>query len=513
MNAKLLGILGLLVVLCGFMAIMTSDPWYDIFNGTFLRPNNIENLLRRSAMYGLLGIGVAFVIITSGIDLSVGSIVCLSGVLLAIFLGVEYRAFDDQPIIEVRAKTREILIPGATDSFKPGDRIRYFGGRRARTAIVGIVDVETDGLRSLLTVDEELSRDDTLGHIAKVLPISSFEATESSDDTEPADTVTLDGDHSYLSPRDEIVFVHPESGLKQMKVALVLATPDQTRITLGDHLGNTFNAEWLAIPLERRQRMPIPLALLAVLGIAVSLGLIHGLLTTRMKLQPFVVTLCGLLIYRGLSRWLANDDPVGFENEYVTTLSPLGNGKLILTTWQDATGNIATFGIPYPLFVLVVVAILAAVFLNRTIWGRYLLALGRNEEAALYSGINTQRVKLLAYIICTTLAFVGGALFALDSNSISPSSFGNFFELYAIAAAVLGGCSLRGGEGSILGVIIGTAVMQVLNNVIVLLKISGTLEFAIIGSVILIGVLADEAFKSISAKRRAIAQTRQTSGG
>jgi len=139
--------------------------------------------------------------------------------------------------------------------------------------------------------------------------------------------------------------------------------------------------------------------------------------------------------------------------------------------------------------------------------------LGRNEEAALYSGINTQRVKLLAYIICTTLAFVGGALFALDSNSISPSSFGNFFELYAIAAAVLGGCSLRGGEGSILGVIIGTAVMQVLNNVIVLLKISGTLEFAIIGSVILIGVLADEAFKSISAKRRAIAQTRQTSGG
>jgi ribose transport system permease protein len=512
MNAKLIGILGLLVVLCGFMATMTSDPWYDIFNGTFLRPNNIENLLRRTAMYGLLGIGVAFVIMTSGIDLSVGSLVCLSGVLLAIFLGVEYRAFDDQPISEVRAKAKEIVIPGAAESFRPGDRIRYFGGRRARTAIVEIVDVQSDGSHSVLKVDEELSRDDTLGRIAKVLPISEFEATESSDDTEPADTVTMDGDHSYLAPRDAIVFVG-QPGLKQMKVVLVEVTGDRTRITLDDNLGGKFTSEWLAIPLERRQRMPIPLALISVLGIAVSLGLIHGLLTTRMRLQPFVVTLCGLLIYRGLARWLANDDPVGFENEYEMTLSPLGIGKLVLFTWEDAAGRIATFGIPYPLFVLIVVAILAAVFLNRTIWGRYLLALGRNEEAAIYSGINTQRIKLLAYIICTTLAFAGGVLFALDANSISPSSFGNFFELYAIAAAVLGGCSLRGGEGSIVGVIIGTAVMQVLNNLIVLLKISGTLEFAIIGAVILIGVLADEAFKSLSAKRRAILQARQASAG
>ena len=104
---------------------------------------------------------------------------------------------------------------------------------------------------------------------------------------------------------------------------------------------------------------------------------------------------------------------------------------------------------------------------------------------------------------------LGGMLFALDSSSVSPSSFGNFFELYAIAAAVLGGCSLRGGEGSIVGVVIGTAVMQVLNNLIMLLKISGTLEYAIIGSVILVGVLADEAVKRLAAQRR----LRQSSGG
>ena len=115
-------------------------------------------------------------------------------------------------------------------------------------------------------------------------------------------------------------------------------------------------------------------------------------------------------------------------------------------------------------------------------------------------------MTLLAYIISAVMAAVGGMLFALDSNSVAPSSFGNFFELYAIAAAVLGGCSLRGGEGGILGVVIGTALMQTLYNLIVLMKISDKLEFAIIGAVILIGVIADELVKRVGAKRRAARQ-------
>jgi ribose transport system permease protein len=93
-------------------------------------------------------------------------------------------------------------------------------------------------------------------------------------------------------------------------------------------------------------------------------------------------------------------------------------------------------------------------------------------------------------------------LFALEFSSISPSSFGNSFELYAIAAAVLGGCSLRGGEGSIAGVVIGTAVMQVLNNLIVLLKIPQSLEATIIAAVILLGVLGDELVRRAAARRR-----------
>src|SRR2546421_3545428 len=110
---------------------------------------------------------------------------------------------------------------------------------------------------------------------------------------------------------------------------------------------------------------------------------------------------------------------------------------------------------------------------------------------------------MMAYLICSVLAGLGGVLFALDVNSIQPAGLGEFYELYAIAAAVLGGCSLRGGEGTILGVIIGAAVMRVLYNAINILGIPTQLDFAIIGLVILGGVVTDELIKRIVARRRA----------
>ncbi len=502
MNAKVVGIVVLLLVLCAFMAATAPG---------FLQPNNVENLLRRTAMYGLLGIGVAFVIITGGIDLSVGSVVCLSGCLLAIFLGVQYLPFDYQPIREIVAKDRQIIVNGDAADFEPGDRIRYFGGRRARDAFLVVETIERDGRdsrQSTIIVDQKFSRDDSLGQIAKLLTIVDFDpGSQEQQEYRPA-SITLEGRHGQLAARDRMTLANASGGLNQVEIAAVTVADDNTVVTLTAPVGGRLSTEWAAIPLQRKQRMSIPLALGSVLAIAIGLGLVHGLLITKMNQQPFVVTLCGLLIYRGWSRWLVSDQPVGFGNEYEHTLSPLGNGKLVLHTWQQ-DGNIATFGIPYPFFILVAVAILAAIFLNKTIWGRYLLALGRNEQAARYSGIRTGRIVILAYVLSTALAAVGGILFALDANSVSPSSFGNFFELYAIAAAVLGGCSLRGGEGSIFGVIVGTAVMQVLNNLIVLLKISGTLEFAIIGSVILIGVLADEIIKRLATKRRAAVSARQ----
>ncbi len=248
---------------------------------------------------------------------------------------------------------------------------------------------------------------------------------------------------------------------------------------------------WLLTDKE----MSVPAAMLTITAMSLAIGLAHGLLITKVGLQPFVVTLCGLLLYRGLARYLTDDASVGFGTGF-TGLKSIANGKI-------AIPFVESFAIPTPFILLIVLALAAGTVLQYTIYGRYLFALGRNEAAARYSGIRTDRVVILAYVFCSLLAGLGGVLFALYFNSVQPSGTGEFYELYAIAAAVLGGCSLRGGEGSVLGVVIGTAVMIVLKNAINLLQIPAQLEFAIIGGVILAGVITDEVVRRIVAKRRA----------
>ena len=224
---------------------------------------------------------------------------------------------------------------------------------------------------------------------------------------------------------------------------------------------------------------PASLAVAAILGIALSLGAAHGILVTRVRIQPFIVTLCGLLLYRGLARYIAMDSTKGF-----------GNSEGFEWLRDFATANV--FQVPMPFVLLIVIGFAMWLVLHRSVYGRYLFAVGRNEEAARYSGINTRNVIAGAYIISAGLAGIAAILIAFYTNSISPSSHGNFYELYAIAAAVLGGCSLRGGEGSIIGIVIGTALLQVLRNLVNLLDIPGSLDFAVMGAVILIGVIADQ---------------------
>ncbi len=226
-----------------------------------------------------------------------------------------------------------------------------------------------------------------------------------------------------------------------------------------------------------------PLAVLAVLGTAVVLGGLHGLLITRLGLQPFIVTLCGLLFYRGIARFIANDETKGF-----------GDARGFELLQNLATGRV--LGVPMPLILLLIVAAVMWVVLHRSVYGRYLFAVGRNEEAARYSGINTRRMIASTYVLSGAFAGVSSILLAFYTNSISPSSHGNFYELYGIAAAVLGGCSLVGGEGSIFGIVIGTALLQVLQNLVNLLGIPSSLNFAVMGAVILIGVVADRLLKN-----------------
>ena len=236
-------------------------------------------------------------------------------------------------------------------------------------------------------------------------------------------------------------------------------------------------------------------AVVAIIAVAMGLTLIHGLLITRLNMQPFIVTLCGLLFYRGLARFITNDETKGFGTVAgLDFLRYLANGNL--------------FGVPMPFVLLILISIVAWIGLHRSVYGRYLFATGRNEEAARYAGINTNRIITAAYVIAGALTAVSGIIFAFYTNSVSPANHGNAYELYGIAAAVLGGCSLRGGEGSVIGILIGTALLQVLRNLVNLLGIPSSLDFAVMGAVILLGVMADQIFTE-RRNRRQVALMRE----
>lgn len=242
----------------------------------------------------------------------------------------------------------------------------------------------------------------------------------------------------------------------------------------------------------------VSIALLACVAIAMLLGLGHGLLITRLNMQPFIVTLCGLLFYRGLARFITGDETRGFGAvPGLEFLRFLANGNL--------------FGVvPMPFVLLIIISAITWVVLHRSVYGRYLFATGRNPEAARYAGINTKGIITLTYVICGALTAISGIIFAFYTNSVSPANHGNAYELYGIAAAVLGGCSLRGGEGSVIGIVIGTALLQVLRNLVNLLEIPSSLDLAVMGAVILIGVMADQIFTE-RRNRRQVALMREMS--
>jgi ribose transport system permease protein len=244
-------------------------------------------------------------------------------------------------------------------------------------------------------------------------------------------------------------------------------------------VGSMFALQGVVLAIFLRDwNWPWPLAVLASFLLVIGLSLLQGFFIARVRMQAFIVTLCGLLFYRGMARFIAHDETKGFGSGGFTLLREL------------TTGSVGR--VPMPFVLLLVVALIMHVLLHHAVFGRYLYAIGRNEDAARYSGINTVGVTLAAYGIEGLLVAFSGLLIAFYTNSISPAIHGTSYELYGIAAAVLGGCSLRGGEGSILGIVIGTMLLQVLQNLINLLGIPSSLNFAVMGAVIFLGVLVDQ---------------------
>jgi ribose transport system permease protein len=267
----------------------------------------------------------------------------------------------------------------------------------------------------------------------------------------------------------------------------------------------------LGLLLEKRVS-PVP-AVAAVLAGAAVVGLFHGILVTKLRLQPFIVTLCGLFIFRGLAQWATMIDYGSLWlrlTSFFTSSAPILQressrvvgigGRADLADLRFlAAGYVA--GVPMTLVLLAGVALLAAVFLHGSVYGRYLYAIGYNEQAARYAGIATDRYKIVAYVICSVLAGVGGVLYLLDVETVNPANAGSWYELYAITGAVLGGCSLRGGQGTVAGILLGTAVLPLLRNLCIFAGVPSDLEFTVIGVALLLGTVTDELLKRRAERR------------
>ena len=223
--------------------------------------------------------------------------------------------------------------------------------------------------------------------------------------------------------------------------------------------------------------VPLPIAILVGLGVGLFCGMINGLLITHGRIPPFISTLGMMSVARGAALLYTKGRPVSGFSENFRYL---------------ATGEI--FHIPVPVIIMGVVYIIAHFVLNRTKLGRYAYAIGGNEEAAILSGINVKLYKTMVYALCGMLSGLAALILTARLNSAQPIA-GNMYELDAIAATVIGGTSLMGGEGTVLGTLIGALIMGVLRNGLNLLGVSSFIQQIVIGSVIIIAVLLDMALK------------------
>lgn len=238
-----------------------------------------------------------------------------------------------------------------------------------------------------------------------------------------------------------------------------------------------------------------------VLLLGTVIGLVNGLLVTRLKLQSFLVTLCGLFVYRGLARYLAGTSPVGLESIKDTNpsfLDPINALRLVLIGKDD----LGALRFPAEILVLLALAAVVGLLLHKSVVGRYWYAIGYNESAARYSGIATDRYRLIAFVLSSLLASLCGVMLLLDYGTANPTNVGEMWELYAITGAVLGGCSLRGGEGTIVGIVLGAMVLPVLKNLVNFMEIPDDVIPAVVGLTLLFGTLADEFFRRRSALRK-----------
>ena len=228
--------------------------------------------------------------------------------------------------------------------------------------------------------------------------------------------------------------------------------------------------------------IPMWVSIMMVMGLSASIGLYHGFLVTRIGLPPFVVTLGSMLIFRSMAKVINHSIPISVTSD---SFNFLANGRVL--------------GIPMPVYFAFFALCITVFLLHYTIYGRYIYAVGGNEKSAWLSGVSVGRIKMLTYVVSTTLAAFAGILFASYIRMGDPKT-GMNQELYAIAAAVIGGTNLMGGVGTLVGTLLGASVFRVVLNGLnlVIKKDSSLWEGGIVGTVLILALL----FNSLRAMKK-----------
>jgi ribose transport system permease protein len=220
----------------------------------------------------------------------------------------------------------------------------------------------------------------------------------------------------------------------------------------------------------------VPLAILVSLLAAAGIGLMNGLCITRLKMSPFVPTLATLSIARSFALIVTHGRPISIYGDEYQTFLWLGGGDI--------------FGIPNPFIIFCVTAIFFWILLSRTVWGRYVYAVGGNERTARLTGLHVDRLKIIVYIMSAVVAGIAGLVQYSYLSSVT-ADLGTGEELAVIAATVIGGANLAGGEGTILGTVIGAIILEVLRNGLLLFGIDPYWQGVFVGAVIILAVSID----------------------
>jgi len=622
---KTLGILLLLIFVCVSTALL---------NDAFIRPYNLQNLLRSSSMFAIIGIGAVMVIVTGGIDLSTGSLIGLVGCTLTMTLksfsqhppadngawliwlvGIELLSVSlgwmlwdwlirkKKPWQQSKWKFTALVCGGVLLGLSMMVAGMQFGPwltMAVAVAVALLLSAHLGLMHGLLITKLNLQPFVvTLCFLMQYRGLSRYFTRDKTQGlgTDYEDSLRLMAIgkpctatavilmcslglilfgiwKSILSKRSRSDSQARTNGLMMLVIGLVLAFVSSSRywdgwqVDSGDSFAEIAGAELRFFTVDvpdqavARPARLMSLAFYPLIACFAGLGLWAGSLNWRdrattfgrklLNTMPLLFVAVSIVWLLATNHWIdgqtisLSDMSTAFQanvsdgadDRFILginvilvkmlsvflSMAVLMGGILWLGKgWTKSTGNVGRalwtlsgfFAVLWllgktdihqtvvqtPFFFLLVIGAVAAVFLNMTVYGRYFFALGNNQEAARYSGINTDNVKILAYVLCALCGGIGSVLFTLDSNNVEPSGHGSFYELYAIAAAVLGGCSLRGGEGSIIGVIIGASIMRVLYNAPDMIGVASQLEMFTIGFVLLIGVIVDESARRIAAKR------------